>query len=58
MYCLPEPFPVTVVAGNDALAPVFLQEEAYQNISIVQFISWNPDTDLKNLFRGEVICVG
>ncbi|KAL4901141.1 hypothetical protein BDW74DRAFT_181995 [Aspergillus multicolor] len=56
-YCLPEPCAIAVIA-NDTSAPLLLQSEAYQNITLVQFVSWNPDIDLKNLFLGDTICVG
>ncbi|RDW67396.1 uncharacterized protein DSM5745_09262 [Aspergillus mulundensis] len=56
-YCLPEPCDIAVIA-NDTSAPILLQSETYQNITMVQFVSWNPDVDLKNLFMGDTICVG
>ncbi|KAL6228756.1 hypothetical protein BDW75DRAFT_250700 [Aspergillus navahoensis] len=56
-YCLPERCNIAVVE-SDTSAPILLQDDRYQNMTLVQFTAWNPDVDLKNLFAGDTVCVG
>lgn len=35
-----------------------LQDPKYSNISLYQFMTWNPHAEMKDLMYNEVVCIG
>lgn len=56
-YCAPLSCAVEQVT-RDIGAAEFLQLPSHTNITVTQFMAWNPSTHMQVIVSGEVICVG
>ena len=54
-YCASESCPIAVAeTATDAASFIY----SYTDITIIQFLSWNPFIDRNMIAEGEVVCIG
>ena len=57
-YCTSQPCQIATIPTQMG-ATMFLQSSpGYSNITITQFISWNPFSNTDNFIKGDVVCIG
>jgi len=57
-YCAPLPCQVLRLDMERSSAIELLQDPKYSNISLYQFMTWNPHAEMKDLMYNEVVCIG
>ncbi|KAI9877824.1 MAG: hypothetical protein M1830_002721 [Pleopsidium flavum] len=57
-YCAPLSCSVADVNTTIGVIQLLQTTPTYSNITLTQFVAWNPSLDINNLRPGEVVCIG